>query len=364
MVFPNLEAMKTTAIDGKIPVVIGFRQRPGRTEEDIVRRHGGEIKYVYTLINAISATLPEKAIDAIRRNPNVEYVEIDEKIVACQQTVPWGISKIGATTVHYNGNKGTGIKIAVIDSGIDYGHPDLTGNYKGGYNFVAKNSDPFDDHGHGTHVSGTIAALDNTFGVIGVAPEAEIYAVKVLDGTGSGYNSDVIAGIQWSVNNTMRIANMSLGSKITSRSLKNACDNAYNKGLLLIAAAGNDGNAAGTGNNVGYPAKYDSVVAVAAIDMNNLRAWFSSTGPDVELSAPGVGVYSTMKGGLYGNMSGTSMACPHAVGTAALVMKANPGFTNVQTRIRMQVTADNLGVAGKDNLYGYGLVNAIKATAM
>lgn len=373
-----------------IPVLIGFKRKPLDEDKNLIIRHQGQIKYIYTLIDVIAAKLPQAAIDALKRNPNIEYVEIDERVFKCdtvnytatnyttntksiqtgeiypmdieilQQIVPWGIEKIGANLVHPY-TKGFATKVAAIDTGIDYNHPDLLPNYKGGFNFVSDTPDPMDDNGHGTHIAGTIAAADNDIGVIGVAPEAYLYAVKVLDSIGSGYISDVIAGIQWAVNNYMRIANMSLGSRISNRSLKSACDNAYNQGLLLIAAAGNSGNAHGTGNNVDYPARYDSVIAVAATDINDTRAFFSSTGPAVELSAPGVNINSTLRNNRYGTASGTSMATPHVTGTAALIMAYDPSLTNVQTRIRMQITATDLGNPGKDNLYGYGLVNAASA---
>lgn len=365
-----------------IPVIIGFRRKPIKEDIDLISMHRGQIKYIYTLINAIAARIPQAAIDALRRNPNIEYVELDEKVFkhecltqtqtqteiigdihkmsTLQQIVPWGIEKIGAINVHPY-TKGSSVNISVIDTGIDYMHPDLSTNYKGGYNFVANNNNPMDDNSHGTHVSGIIAAADNAIGVIGTAPEAFLYAVKVLDAKGSGYTSDVIAGIQWSINNNMRIANMSFGTRISIKSLKNACDNAYNKGLLLVAAAGNSGNPMGTGNNIDYPARYDSVIAVTATDINNTRATFSSTGPTAELAAPGVNILSTLPGDIYGMASGTSMSSPHVVGTAALIMAYNPSFTNVQTRIRMQITTTDIGQLGKDNLYGYGLVNAYRA---
>lgn len=353
-----------------VPVLIGFKMRPSVTDKDTIVKNRGQIKYEYTLINAIAASIPQQAIEAIKRNPHVEYVETDEivhttyyqnyqQINTLQQTIPWGIDRIDATTAQLY-TKGSTINVGIIDTGIDYTHPDLSLNYKGGYNFVNKTTDPMDDNGHGTHVAGIIAALNNDIGVIGVAPETNLYSAKVLNANGSGYMSDVIAGIQWSVDNSMKIINMSLGTSVPSKSLKNACDKAYNMGVLLIASAGNSGNSAGTGNNVNYPARYDSVVAVAATDINNTRAWFSSTGPAVELSAPGVNIYSTLKGGTYGYLSGTSMAAPHVTGVAALIMSYNP-ITNVQTRIRMQTTTTDLGSIGKDNLYGYGLVNALKA---
>ncbi|MBU2052676.1 MAG: S8 family serine peptidase, partial [Nanoarchaeota archaeon] len=150
--------------------------------------------------------------------------------------------------------------------GIDYNHPDLKSNYKGGYDFVNTDTDPMDDHGHGTHVAGTVAALDNGIGVVGVAPEANLYALKVLSSGGSGSYSDVIAALQWCVNNGIQVTNNSYGSSgDPGTNVKEAFDNAYNiHGIIHVAAAGNSGNPPGRGDNIIYPARYDSVIAVAA----------------------------------------------------------------------------------------------------
>lgn len=346
----------------KKPVIIGFKHKPGQADKDMVRGHGGEIKYSYSIINAVSAKLPEQAIEALKKAQGVDYVEMDGTVHILAETLPWGVDRIDAELVHPY-NKGTGVKVAIIDTGIDYNHPDLDGNYKGGYNFVSNNYDPNDDNGHGTHVAGIIAAEENGIGVVGVAPEASLYAVKVLDSTGSGTFSNVIAGIDWSVNNGMQVISMSLGANEGSISLKNAVDNANSSGVVVVAAAGNDGNSAGTTDTVDYPARYDSVIAVAATDSSNTRASFSSTGPAVEVSAPGVSVYSTIPGG-YGYKSGTSMATPHVTGTAALIIASNPNLTNVEVRQILRNTSTDLGDPGKDNKYGYGLINANKAAPM
>lgn len=358
-----------------VPVIIGLKNKPDQADNNMIHGYGGEIKYSYSIINAIAARVPEKAIDALKKNPNVEYVEIDGEVHALGEILPWGVDRIGAALVHPY-NKGTGVRVAIIDTGIDYTHPDLNDNYMGGYNFVNNNADPMDDNGHGTHVAGIVAAEDNDFGVIGVAPEAYLYGVKVLDRNGSGYFSDVIAGIDWSVQNGMQVISMSLGANTGSDALKAACDNAYNAGVLLVAAAGNDGNHLGTGDSVDYPARYESVIAVAATDSSssNTRASWSSTGPAVELSAPGVIINSTLFGGAYGTKSGTSMAAPHVSGTAALVFKSDETawklagytngdgiWTNIEVRNVLDNTADNLGAPGRDNLYGYGLVDADEA---
>jgi subtilisin family serine protease len=343
----------------KEPVIIGFTSTPSQADKAMVRGHGGDIKYSYTIINAIAAKLPEPAIENIQKNPRVTYVEMDGEVHTLDGELDnsWGVKHIGAGTVHDSGNKGTGIKVAILDSGIDYNHPDLNDNYQGGYDYVNNDKDPMDDNGHGTHCAGIVAAEDDGEGVVGVAPEAYLYAVKVLDSEGYGYGSDVIAGIQWSVKNGMQVISMSLGGGTYSRSLHKACDRAYDRGIVIVAAAGNAGNSGGTGDNVLYPARYDSVIAVAATDISNTRASFSSTGPDVELAAPGVDVTSTLLGGGTVLASGTSMACPHVAGTAALAIASGEG----DVRQCLQDTADELGDEGIDNLYGYGLVDADEA---
>jgi hypothetical protein len=342
----------------KEPVIIGFKSTPGHADKAMVRGHGGDIKYSYTIINAIAAKLPEPAIENIQRNPRVTYVEIDGEVHTLDAELDnsWGVKRIGAGNVHAGGNKGAGVKVAIIDTGIDYTHSDLDVNFDTtlrGYDFVNDDSDPMDDNGHGTHCAGIVAAVDDGAGVVGVAPEAHLYAVKVLDSGGSGYESNVIAGIQWSVDNGMDVISMSLGSDSGSTSLETACENASSSGVLLVAAAGNDGNPRGRGDNVDYPARYDSVIAVAATDSSDKRARWSSTGPAVELAAPGVSIKSTYLGGGYAIKSGTSMACPHVAGTVALAIG--------NVRQCLQDTADDLGAPGKDNLYGYGLVDAFEA---
>ncbi len=367
-----------------VSVIIGFKNAPGRSDVDFISGKGGIVKRIYKIINAISADVPQESIDIIKRSPNVEYIENDEKVFAhvdgnipvgtCQeiqvlkQTVPWGINRIGSRIVNGLGNTGKGIKIGVLDTGIDYNHEVLKGNYRGGYNFVGNSPDAIDDNGHGTHVAGTIAAEDSDIGVVGVAPQAHIYSVKVLAFDSTGSTSDIVSGLEWSVENGMQIINMSLGSDDNSMSVNRAINNTYNAGILIVAAAGNAGNNVGTGDSMDYPAKYDSVVSVGATDKDDNRASFSSTGPRLELSAPGVKILSTLNGNKYGELSGTSMAAPHVTGVAALIMSSESGITNSRVRLRMQVTAKNMtkitrGFMTKD-WYGYGLVDAVRAVSI
>jgi subtilisin family serine protease len=222
-----------------------------------------------------------------------------------------------------------------------------------------------DDNGHGTHCAGIIAAVDNDIGVIGVAPEAFLYAYKVLDSSGSGYESDVIAAINQAVIDGIQIISMSLGSDGASSTLELACNNAQAAGVLLVAAAGNDyrGNKRIEWDTVDYPGRFDSVIAVGATDQYDEKASFSSTGPNVEIAAPGVSILSTYPGNRYVTASGTSMATPHVAGVAALIF-ASGVWSAAEVRNMMKTTADDLGASGTDYWYGYGLVDADEAASV
>jgi PKD repeat protein len=364
LIISTLISVLTTAQGNpseKIPVMVEFK---GKVDAGLIRAHGGDIKHQYGIISAVACSLPQAAIDALERNPKIANIELDGKVHATE-IIPWGVDRIDAEIVH-SYNEGTGVNVAIIDTGIDYNHPDLDDNYKGGYDFVNDDGDPMDDRGHGTHCAGIVAAEYNSIGVLGVAPQAYLYAVKVLDDTGSGWVSDIIAGIDWSVNNGVQIISMSLGSDYPSTSLKDACDAAYNSGLLLVAAAGNDYYRRGKTeiNTVDYPARYDSVIAVGATDNTNKKASWSSTGSALELAAPGVSITSTYWDDTYATASGTSMACPHVVGTAALVWAGEPTLTNVQVRNRLRDTTNDLGSVGWDSWYGWGLVDADEAAPL
>jgi len=361
--------------DNRVPVIIGFQNQPGPGDEAGLRAMGGNVKHRYTIIPAIAARLPQAAIDALRGNPAITVVEPDVTVYAlsdAEYSNTWGVSKIGARLVHDDAahNEGAGVNVCDIDTGIDTNHDDLKLNFKGGYDFVNDKLTPEDDNGHGTHTAGTIGALLNGVGVVGVAPSVNLYAYKVLNSAGSGSFSDVIAAVQACaklVPSGPTVSNNSYGSSGDPGTLvEQAFVNAYNAGVLHVASAGNSGNSAGTGDNVGYPAKYDSVIAVAATDSANNRAYFSSTGPKVELAAPGVSIYSTYLNGGYASMNGTSMASPHVAGVAALVFRCigladlnNDGSVdNLDVRLRMQQTAQDLGTAGRDTKFGFGLVRA------
>lgn len=370
----------------KVKVFVTFVERPGPKDLEIVQNAGGRIHFTYQTVPAISTTIPETAIRGLLRNPRITSIEPVGEIWLLEQEVPWGITAIGADIVH-GYNRGTGIKVGVIDTGIDYNHEDLNDNYQTGYDFAGTtltnpDPDPKDYHGHGTHVSGTVAAEDNDFGVVGVAPQAWLYALKVFDDSGYGTWDCVIAALEWAQGLPVDtdgdgtpdvqgvkvdVVNMSIGGSTGGSTLvEDACNAAYEAGLVLVAAAGNSGNPPGRGDTVEEPARYESVIAVAAVDSNLKRARWSSTGDSLELSAPGVGVKSTYLNGGYKTLQGTSMASPHVAGTVALVLanatlvdENGDGLVNNEdVRLLLQRTADPLGDPW---LYGYGLVDADEA---
>ena len=417
---PTLAIAQGQGGDNLTRVLIAFDKPVGASEQALVRAHGGKIKYSYSIVDAIAATLPTQAIEGLSRNPHVVSVELDDTVYATDIELDnsWGVKHIGAGTVHTASpvNKGVGIKIGIIDSGINYKHPDLNANYRGGYDFYYYDNEPMDVYGHGTHVAGTACAEDNDngtkdkkgnplYGVVGVAPNCDLYSLRVLSDSGVGYWSDIIAAVDWSTGGLiylpdywdvpvgapeeniqgvkMDVINLSLGKDAYPGDVvRDAFANAESAGVVIVAAAGNSGNTAGSGDNVIYPAKFDSVIAVAATDSTDKRASFSSTGPKVELAAPGVSVYSTWNdktsyanpqpkcnradGGCYKYGSGTSMASPHVAGVAALVIATGVlddnrnGRINDEVRAIMNSTAQNLGTA---NQYGNGLVSAVAAVA-
>jgi subtilisin len=337
--------------------LVGFKSDIQTAQVNDVKKMGGQVKHQFKLMNTMLVSLPEAAAEALKQNPNVAYVEEDQMAYAIGQSTPWGITHIKANQVHATGNTGSGVKVAILDTGIDASHEDL--NVQGGASFVAGEPNALTDgNSHGTHVAGTVAALNNTAGVIGVAHSASLYAVKVLDSSGSGTYSGIIQGIEWAVANNMDVINMSLGGSSGSTALQQACDNAYNSGVLVVAAAGNSGTK-GKRNTIGYPAKYASVMAVGAVDSNNTRASFSSVGSELEVMAPGVNILSTVPGNGYDSYNGTSMASPHVAGAAALVMAGNPGLSNVQVRQKLVNTAIPLGDAF---YYGKGVIDVYAAT--
>lgn len=350
------------------PLIVGVTDVGAAVKE--LPAHGAVVRRAIGISRAVAVT---GDAERLRRLPFVRYVEADppDAVWIVAETLDYGVANIDAEVVWGGaqnatsvipGQGGLGARVAVIDTGIDCAHEDLAAGCIYGANFVTS-ALPFDDHGHGTHVAGTIAARANGIGVIGVAPEATVYAVKVLSASGSGSWSGIAAGIDWAVANGMDVINMSLGGSSYSQAVADAVAAADAAGVLIVAAAGNSGCC----NTVGYPAKLPAALAVAAVDQFDMRASFSSTGPEVDITAPGVAVRATVPTGTcslcdpsgYRALSGTSMATPHVAGVAALLMSR--GRTAGESWTLLTATAKDLGPAGRDDQYGAGRVDALAA---
>jgi len=311
-------------------------------------------------------------IDQLEATDPVVYAEVDGLVFAVE-TIPndprwteqYGPVRIKGPQAWDLSTGSDAVIISVIDTGVACGHEDLAGKCVAGFDFVNNDPDPADDHGHGTHVAGIAAAnTNNSLGVAGMCWACLVQPVKVLNSGGSGTWEAVAAGNIWAADNGANVINMSLGGSGFSQVMKDAVDYAYAKGVLIFAAAGNSG-----GEGVLYPARYDSVIAVAATDSLDNRASFSTYGLEVELAAPGVGNLSSVPTGScslcdpsgYRSLSGTSMATPHAAGTGGLLLSFRPALTNAEARQVLQLTAADKGTVGWDKFYGFGLVDAFAA---
>lgn len=249
------------------------------------------------------------------------------------------------------------ITVAVVDTGVDLDHPDLAGNLVGGYNVMNPEQQPDDDVGHGSHVAGVISAtVDNVEGIAGMSWFNHVMPVKVLDETGAGSTYNVAQGIIWATDHGAKVINMSLGNYVDAEFLHDAIRYAYDRDVVLIAATGNDNT-----DKPGYPAAYPEVFAVSATDYRNQKAVFSNYGDYVDVVAPGENIASTYMQAQYAALSGTSMASPHVAALAAMIRSVNPALTNAEVIQLMRNSVTDLGPAGKDDVYGYGLIDVKKA---
>ncbi len=232
-----------------------------------------------------------------------------------KQKAGWGISafELPATWQHMEGE---GVTIAVLDTGCDLDHPDLKENLLEGINFVDRDKPPIDDNGHSTHVIGILVAANNDIGMVGVCPKAKVRPVKVLNSKGDGNLLTVAEGVRWAADQGVDFITMSLGSPFKAQEVRKAIQYAASKNVVTFCAAGN----AGKTSEIYYPANYPETVAIGAIDENFFRASFSNTGQNLDFMAPGVDIFSTVPDDWYATLSGTSMACPFAVGVAALLL--------------------------------------------
>jgi len=297
-----------------------------------------------------------ESIAAISLCPEIRYAE-PNYMTSIADTIPadpdwnlqYGLVNIRAPQGWDYSTGSAAVIIAIVDTGVDLSHPDLAAKIVPGHNSINVLSSPQDDNGHGTHAAGIAAASGNNgVGMAGVSWGARIMPVKVLYASGSGFSSDVAEGITWAADHGAQVINLSLGGALPSTALQDAVNYAYNKGIILVAAAGNTSS-----NFVLYPARYPNVIAVGAVDSANKRLSNSTIGPELDLVAPGAFIYSTVIGG-YGYKNGTSMAAPYVSGLAAILRSVNSSPASIT--FQMESTALDLGTAGIDDSYGFGLI--------
>lgn len=360
--FSTVSPLQAEGNEQEKEVIVLYKNSSGK---EAVIKQADSVEHIYQQLSAAAVTADEKTVRNLEHDPDVLYVENNAAVKAAgiaplkafssgteQSTgsfAQWNVKPIQAALAWNKGLTGKRVKIAVIDSGIAP-HEELS--IAGGASMVSYTSSYRDDNGHGTHVAGIIGAKHNGYGIDGIAPDSQLYAVKVLDQNGSGDLKSILKGIDWSIRNGIDIINMSLIVSGDSQILHDAADKAYKKGLIVVAASGNDGN----GKSVHYPAAYSSVIAVSATNEKNRLASFSNTGGAVEFSAPGTSIISTSLHRGYAIGSGTSQAVPHVTGMFALLKQTYPAITNAGLRRKMQFYTSDLGVPGRDSLFGYGLV--------
>jgi len=391
------EAGRPEVIPGKYIVV--FHDDVTDTDavgQELALQHGLSIEHTYhSTLQGFSGAVPAGKLEAIKNDSRVAFVSEDAVVAAYAkpaargpitppaQLISTGIARIGSQA---NTATGLGIGVAVIDTGIDLTHADLAANVVADTNCVNTRKSGNDDNGHGTHVAGTIAGLNNTINVVGVAPEASLIAVKVLNSQGSGSWSEIICGLDWVTANAatynIQVVNMSLGGAGSSddncgltnnETMHLAVCNTRDAGITIVVAAGN--STVDTATQV--PAAYDdAVITVSALadsdgsanglgtstsyGANDTFASFSNFGSEVDIAAPGVNIYSTWKSGGYSTISGTSMASPHVAAAAALYSQSHPGSSWTQVRDGLSAAAEALNAGHTDpgGLHGEPLLQA------
>jgi subtilisin family serine protease len=387
-----------------VNLIVRYQDRPGRGEERRIERLGGTVRQRLGLVDGLSVELPRGQVKRLQADPAVASVEVDGKLSLFEHAAAtgdheyenaWGVEHIGTRRAHLAGHTGQGVKLAIIDTGIDYIHddpddtpyvvdPEFLGNYAGGYDFYNGDDDPYDDNGHGTHVAGIAAAEKNGYLVVGVAPDVDLYALKILNAAGEGEYSHLIAALGWAVANDMDVVNMSLGGHEPSDALRDAVSAAYAAGVTMVGASGNINPLVWQellyGCPVVYPAAYPEVIAVSFTGSDDRLTGYSCTGPQVTIAAPGDQIYSTVPIGScmfctpygYSAQSGTSMASPHVAGVAALLLGAGIPDADGDGRLADDVQAHlcetaspAAGMATTDprypNWYGCGIVHAGRA---
>ncbi|MEX2028117.1 MAG: S8 family serine peptidase [Candidatus Curtissbacteria bacterium] len=353
-------------------ILVGFRPGVPRAQIDnIHQRIRARAKKNIERVNTDVVELPEgvsvpEAIALYKTMPEVEYAE--PNFLASAFISPndplyssqWNLKKVLAEDAYDVSKGGFGL-VAIVDTGVDSSHPDLSGLVVEGYNTIDENNNSGDDHGHGTHVAGIASAqTDNSTGIASISYQAKVLPVKVLNKDGFGTYADVSEGIVYSADQGSRIINLSLGGSSDSETLKRAVNYALGKGSLLVAAAGNNGNDSSV-----YPASYKGVLAVSASDQNDNLASFSTYGNNVFVASPGVSITSSIPGGNYKQYSGTSMSAPHLAGLIAIALSAKPELSNSEVIDQIKNNAEKVGQYTYDQngwnpYFGYGRISSGK----
>jgi hypothetical protein len=340
---------------------------PAGEMDQALKPYGGKSKFYIRQLNTHIVGLPAGAdelavMHALKNDRRLKYVELDMVVThAGSVSDPgygssWALPKIQAPTA-WDTTNGSGVTIAILDTGVDASHPDLAPNLVPGWNVYDNNSDTTDVHGHGTWVAGVVAmAANDGIGSAGVAWGAKIMPVRIADPNAYAYWSTVAQGIYWAADHGAKVVNISYNGVSGSSTVQSAAQYLRSKGGVVVVAAGNSGGLESIAAN-------DSLLSVAATDSNDQRASFSSYGDYVDLAAPGVSIYTTTVGGGYSNASGTSFASPIVAATAALMLSANNKIAPADIDKLLKSTAVDLGASGIDQYFGAGRVNAAAAVS-
>ncbi|MEI7815352.1 MAG: S8 family serine peptidase [Coriobacteriia bacterium] len=363
---PFADPANSASADASTSVLVGFD--PTNQDEAITSAllMGAEFPRLamsggFCVVQVPPGTDVVEFVRDLTEQPGVQYAEPDGVVYATMIpddpdfSLQWAATKIGAPAA-WDVTRGSSVKVAVIDSGADLDHPDLIGRLDtaNDWDFVNKDDVAQDDYGHGTHVSGIIAATTNNgIGVAGVANQCTILPVKVMGANGIGSTSAVAEGIRYAADEGASVINMSFGTPTGSDTLDAAVQYAVSRDCVVVAATGNDGLRA-----VLYPAADENVIGVGSTTSSDALSYFSNYGPGVDIAAPGSSIYSTTFDGGYGYKTGTSMAAPHVAGVAALIRSKNPSWSRSQVENQLLASALDLGAAGRDDDFGYGRVNA------
>lgn len=306
--------------------------------------------------------LEKQSVDKLARHPLIEFAELDQYVApAAASNDPyfgsaWHLAKVGAATA-WDVSTGAGVTIAVLDTGVDASHPDLSARMVPGWNFYDNNANTSDVHGHGTGVAGAAAAtLNNGTGVASIAGSARIMPVRIADANAWATWSRVAQGLTWAADQGVRVANISYNGVAASSSVRSAAQYMQGKGGVVVVAAGNNSKDEGISPTT-------TMIPVSATDSADLLTSFSSWGDFVAMSAPGIGIWTTVRGGSYQTWNGTSLASPVVAGVVALMMARNPSLSGAQVEQALFASSVDLGNAGRDPVYGHGRVNAAAAVA-